>query len=266
MKSEEKTLLEVMALESYGQFLDESSKGTRKGLLASSTIAVVISVGNLAPTEITYFGLSAGDIEVRRLYLVLSIVVGYFLFQFSIYSYFDFVKYRVLKRNQDELGKKLMRGFSTLEGKLEGQAEKGRIADMFANKNTEAIVELAKQMDLIKQSGFAFSLKGVFDIFGPLLIGISALAISVAQYFNQDVFLIVLGAALAFTVSVLVIWAFIKRKNIRKYIEEKKKVRRRKKADKIKPLLLDPKISDEKKKELSEIWLNLMMPSKNKKK
>lgn len=258
------SLLRIMSLDSYGKFLDDTSLRTRKGLLAASTVAVVISVGNLAPTEITYFGLSAGDIEVERLYLVLALIVGYFLLQFLIYAFFDFTRFRVLREEQSEQGKKLVRGYTSLEGKLSDDAKKGELAEVLEKRDVAGFVALARQMNLIDQSGFAFSVKGVFDIFSPIAIGVAALAISVAQYYGQDVFFSVLFSIITALVIAVGIAIVANRKRIGRYVKERRKQKRRHKAEKLKPQMLDTSLSQAKRKELAGEWLNLMFPNKGK--
>jgi len=251
-----------MSLDSYGKFLDDTTLRTRKGLLASSTVAVVISVGNLAPAEITYFGLSSGDIEVERLYLVLALIVGYFLLQFLIYAFFDFMRFRVLREEQNEQGKKLMRGYTSLEGRISDDAKQGKLYKVLQNGDVHGFVALAKHMNLIEQSGFAFSIKGIFDIFSPIAIGVAALAISIAQYYGRDVFFSVL-LALVMAVSISAFVALIvNRKSIRKYAKERRKQRARKKAEKLRPKLTDANLSAEKKNELANEWLDLMFQKK----
>lgn len=258
------SLLKIMSLDSYGRFLDDTSLRTRRGLLAASTIAVVISVGNLAPTEITYFGLSAGDIEVERLYLVLALIVGYFLIQFLVYAFFDFTRFRVLREEKSEQGKKILRGYTSLEGKLSDDVKQGKLADVLVNRDAAGFAALAKQMTLIDQSGFAFFTKGLFDIFSPIAIGVAALAISVAQYFGRDVFFSVLLAVVAALVISVAIAIFVNRKRIGRYFRERLKQRKRKKAERLKPKLLNPDLSAVEKKELADKWLNLMFPNKTK--
>jgi len=263
-EKEENSLLKIMSLDSYGRFLDEPSLRTRKGLLAASTVAIVISVGNLAPTEITYFGLSSGDIEVDRLYLVIALIVGYFLIQFLIYAFFDFMRFRVLREEQHEQAKKKIRGYTSLEGKLSEEAERGKLAEMLETQDVHRLAALAKQMNLISQSGVAFSVKGIFDIFAPIAIGVSALAISIAQYHDRDVFFSVLIGLLAAIAVSAATAIFLNRKRIGRYVKERRKQRTRKKADKLKPRLTDPSLSAEKRMKLGKQWRDLMFPDKGK--
>lgn len=81
--------------------LNETTRKTRRNLLAASLAGLVIAKVGLIPTKISAFGIEFSADNQQSLVMLLALVIAYFAAAFFVYSYSEFTAWQLAFRSQE---------------------------------------------------------------------------------------------------------------------------------------------------------------------
>jgi len=136
--------------------LHETTRKTRRNLLAASLIGVIVTKVGLVPTKISAFGVEFSYLNQQALMTLLAVVIVYFGVSFLVYVYSELSAWKVLLASKD----------------LEEVKEKIKSAEVvvFGTIGTERIDTQTKFLS--KQTQPVFLLRLLIEVGIPVLFSI----------------------------------------------------------------------------------------------
>jgi len=150
--------------------LTEVTRRERRNLLAISVLAMVIVHAGIIPTRLSALGVEFGRADQRRLLLILSLAVLYFLVAFVLYAFSDFLAWRIgvlnTEAEQAHSGAAIIRGMRKIG---DAQYRRAAASRVFRGSWPRLLVRLGARPVPIVRAAFDFGL--------PVLAGVYALVI-----------------------------------------------------------------------------------------
>lgn len=190
----------------FEESLSESTRKARRNLLVVSLIGVLASAAGLTPTEVTLFGIRSTELDVNRLLFVLTLVIAFFLATFSIYCSSDYQvrKMRLAKRKLDSRRNRDL--FEEAKQDLSAADIKNRpVRQLIDDPKVRELLSAGELIKTLNVANKASSLRLLFDIWVPLLFGLTSGLMVLMAALGQDVFF---GAMISFTLITLSLSAY----------------------------------------------------------
>jgi hypothetical protein len=166
--------LDVVADPSATDPLSEVTRQERKALLAACVIAVSIAAGGLVPGEIDALGIRLTPAQEKSLLYIIAAVIAYFVLGFTIYALSDLNRRKVAalqaRRKVAHSIDEAMRHYKEAEEEL--KAEGKDITVLMEDERFKRVASFSDQAKLAQKVGAIGTLRIVFDVWLPILIGI----------------------------------------------------------------------------------------------
>lgn len=174
--------LEVVADPSATDPLSEVTRQERKALLGACVIAVSIAAGGLVPEKIEALGITVTPAQERSLLYLLAGVITYFVVGFAIYAASDLNRRRVATAQARgriaPVVDEAMRDYKVAE---ERWKEAKDTEHLLADERFKRVAALSDQIRLAQRVSSFGTLRILFDVWLPLVIGIASAAVVLAK-------------------------------------------------------------------------------------
>lgn len=158
--------------------LSEVTRKERKFLLLFSVIAFIVIRLGIIPTKINALGIEFTLTNQNNLFLILALILAYFLFAFIIYSFSDYLKWKIEAKKSSES----LFNYKPLD--LSGKINSRKIDSEY--KILDTAIKEFEEYHLIYyfKSRVTFRTRRFFDYIIPILIGILVLIETLTLYFK----------------------------------------------------------------------------------
>lgn len=177
------TPLDIVSDPSAIDPLSDVTRGERKALLGSCVVAVSIAAGGLVPEEIDALGITVTAAQEKSLLYILTGVIVYFVFGFTIYAFSDLNRRRVAtaqaRGRVAPIIDDAVRIYKKAEEDWKGRGED--MAGLFEDERFKRMAALSEQMKMAQKVSSVGTLRIVFDVWLPIVIGVASSVIVLSR-------------------------------------------------------------------------------------